>query len=202
MIIIIDYKIGNVGSILNMLEKIGVDAVISSDIGQIKNASKLILPGVGSFDNGMKNLEEMGLISVLEEKVLKGKTPILGICLGMQLFARKSEEGVLNGLGWIDGEVRKFKLDNSFKIPHMGWNTIDICKKDPLFADMEDEIKFYFVHSYHFACKSQDDILATTNYGYDFPSIIRKENIIGVQFHPEKSHKYGMKLLKNFVELC
>lgn len=202
MIVIIDYKIGNVGSILNMLKNIGADAIISSDIGQIKNAEKLILPGVGSFDNGMKNLKAMGFISEFEKKVLKEKTPILGICLGMQLFARKSEEGVLNGLGWIGGEVKKFKLDSSFKIPHMGWNNIDICKKDPLFKDMEDEIKFYFVHSYHFACESQDDILATVNYGYDFPSIIKKENIIGVQFHPEKSHKYGMKLLKNFIELC
>lgn len=198
MIVIIDYKMGNVGSILNMLKKIGADAIISSKVEDIKIADKLILPGVGSFDEGMKNLKP--LVPILEEKVLKEKAPILGICIGMQLMGRKSEEGFLDGLGWIKGDIKKFKLDNNFKIPHMGWNTINICKKDPLFSNMEGELRYYFVHSYHIICDDNNDVLALTNYGYEFPSIIRKENIIGVQFHPEKSHKFGMKLLKNYAE--
>jgi glutamine amidotransferase len=203
MIVIIDYKMGNVGSIMNMLKKIGADAIVSSDIEQIKKSEKIILPGVGSFDTGIKNINELGLSPIINEKVIKEKTPILGICLGMQLFARKSEEGVLNGLGWIDGEVKKFKFENNiFKIPHMGWNTINPQKNDILFNDMPKESRFYFVHSYYFVCDNQDNVLATTDYSYKFPSIVRKENIIGVQFHPEKSHKYGMKLLKNFVGLC
>lgn len=201
MIVIIDYKTGNVGSILNMLKKIGADAEISSDPELIRNASKLILPGVGSFDAGMKSLKEMGLIPILSEKVIKGKTPILGICLGMQLFAQKSEEGVLPGLGWISGEVKKFDFDKRrLKIPHMGWNTIDIKKSDLVFKDMAEEPRFYFVHSYHFVCENKEDVLATTNYGYDFESIVKRENIIGVQFHPEKSHKFGMQMLKNYAE--
>lgn len=202
MIVIVDYKMGNVGSILNMLKKIGVNAIISSDTEEIKNAEKLILPGVGSFDPGMENLKRFGLLSILNEKVIKDKTPVLGLCLGMQLFSQKSEEGISEGLGWIDAEVKKFKFgNNSLKIPHMGWNTISILKNDILLSDMPEESRFYFVHSYHVDCKN-NEILATTNYGYDFPSIIKKENIIGVQFHPEKSHKYGMKMLKNFAELC
>ncbi len=208
MIVIIDYKMGNSGSILNMLKKIGVEAIISSDHDEIQNAEKLILPGVGSFDGGMKNLNDLNLTTILHNKVIKEKIPILGICLGMQLFAKKSEEGILEGLNWINAEVKKFKFNSSetdqrrLKIPHMGWNTIEIKKNDPIFKNMIEELRFYFVHSYHFVCDDKSNILATTNYGYDFPSIVKKENIIGVQFHPEKSHKFGMKLLANFVFLC
>lgn len=183
-----------------MLKKVGARAIVSSDPKEIKNAEKLILPGVGAFDTGMKNLSEAGLIPVLEQKVLKEKTPILGICLGMQLFAEKSEEGSSRGLGWIEGKVKKFQ--NGLIIPHMGWNTINSNKNDPLLEDMLRESRFYFVHSYHFICDNQENELAKTSYGYDFSSIIRKDNIIGVQFHPEKSHKYGMKLLDNFVNKC
>ena len=203
MIVIVDYKMGNIGSILNMLKKIGETAVISSDIKDINNADKLILPGVGSFDTGINNINNLGLLDILNKKVLEEKTPILGICLGMQLFANKSEEGVKRGLGWIDGNVVKFKFkDNNLKIPHIGWNEIKIKKDDVLFKNIPEEPRFYFVHSYYFSCNDNNNILTTTNYGYDFVSIVRKDNITGVQFHPEKSHKYGMNLLKNFAQLC
>lgn len=205
MIVIVDCKMGNIGSIVNMLKKIGVESKTSSDIEEIKKAKKLVLPGVGSFDNGIKNLNQFGLIPVLNEKVLKDKTPIIGICLGMQLFAKKSEEGILGGLGWIDANVKKFNFTNNqsnLKIPHMGWNNVILKKEDVIFKDMPSDSRFYFVHSYCFVCNDLKDILAVTNYGYDFTSVVKKENILGVQFHPEKSHKYGMKLLENFVKLC
>ena len=208
MIVIVDYKMGNIGSVLNMLKKIGHAAVVSSEPQEISKAEKLILPGVGAFDNGMNNINDLGLLDVLNEKI-KNKTPILGICLGMQLLAQKSEEGVSRGLGWIDANVVRFKFQDMFdglsaslKVPHMGWNEIIIKKDDALFANMPENPRFYFVHSYYLECNNSSDVLATTNYGFDFASIIRKNNIIGVQFHPEKSHKYGMQLLKNFAELC
>jgi len=202
MVLIVDYKTGNFGSLVNMLKKIGVVAIVSSDISEINKAEKLILPGVGSFDTGMANLNKLELESVLNKKVFEEKTPILGICLGMQLFAKQSEEGKLKGLGWIDAEVIKFKFDKEFKlkIPHMGWNNIIVKKKKPLFNELEEKSKFYFVHSYHLVCKNEEEILTTTNYGYDFVSAVKKNNILGVQFHPEKSHKYGMKLLENFIK--
>ena len=140
-----------------------------------------------------------------QDKVIQKKTPILGICLGMQLFARKSEEGDSEGLGWTDAEVVRFKFDGGekrLKIPHMGWNLVKICQSGPLFGEMDPEPRFYFVHSYHVVCRNESDILTKTVHGYEFPSAVRKENIYGVQFHPEKSHKYGMNLLRNFVEFC
>lgn len=201
MIIIIKGT-GNVGSILNMLKKIGTSATIASDISLIEKAEKLVLPGVGAFDNGMKNLKEQGLIDVLNKKVIREKTPILGICLGMQLLTKSSEEGILPGLGWINARTIRFKFDDkNLKIPHMGWNTVHLSKKNSLFKEMLDEPRFYFVHSYHVVCNDEQDILAKTYYGYEFLSALQKDNIMGVQFHPEKSHKFGMKLLKNFVEL-
>ena len=203
MITIIDYGLGNLGSLANIFKKLGVEAAVSSDISVIENPSGIVLPGVGSFDAGMENIKKLGLVQTLERKVLEEKTPILGICLGMQLFAQKSEEGILEGLGWIKGEVKKFDFqDDSLKVPHMGWNTIEIKKQDSFLRELPESSRFYFVHSYHFVCKNNDNVLATTNYGYDFPSIIRQGNIFGVQFHPEKSHKFGMQLLKNFAELC
>ena len=194
---------GNLGSILNMMKKIGASAVISSKISDIEKADKLILPGVGAFDNGMKNLSERGLIQVLNDKVIKDATPILGICLGMQLFAKRSEEGILDGLGWIDAETVKFRFEGDktdLKIPHMGWNYLKIAKEHPLFGDLGDKPRFYFVHSYHVVCNSSEDVLATTYYGYDFVSSINRGNIFGVQFHPEKSHKFGMRLLTNWAK--
>lgn len=203
MITIIDYGLGNLGSLANIFKKLGVEAAVSSDISVIEKSSGIVLPGVGSFDAGMENIKKLGLVQTLERKVLEEKTPILGICLGMQLFAQKSEEGILEGLGWIKGEVKKFDFqDDSLKVPHMGWNTIEIKKQDSFLRELPESSRFYFVHSYHFVCKNNDNVLATTNYGYDFPSIIRQGNIFGVQFHPEKSHKFGMQLLKNFAELC
>lgn len=196
---------GNLGSLFNMLKKIGIPAVISSDISAIGKAEKLILPGVGAFDNGIRNLNKLGLIPILNDKVIKEQTPILGVCLGMQLLTKKSEEGKLDGLGWIEAKTVKFRFDkgqDNLKIPHMGWNTVIPKREDPFFNDMDENTRFYFVHSYHVVSEREENILSTTNYGYDFVSSIKKDNIIGVQFHPEKSHKYGMKLLKNFAELC
>jgi glutamine amidotransferase len=203
MIVIIDYGMGNLGSIANMLKKVGAAATISSDIDTIKQADKLVLPGVGAFDSGMKNLAERGLIEVLNDKVLQDKTIILGLCLGMQLFTKYSEEGRLAGLGWLDAETVRFKFDNlhtDLKIPHMAWNTLKICQPHALFADADDNARFYFVHSYHVDCRDTRLILAETQYGYTFTSAVVKDNIVGVQFHPEKSHKFGSKLFRNFVE--
>jgi glutamine amidotransferase len=201
---IIDYGMGNLGSIVNMLKKVGATAVISSDIATIEKASKLILPGVGAFENGMKNLNNLGLTPILNAKVIRDKTPLLGICLGAQLLTKRSEEGNLPGLGWLDAETVRFKFDatqTDLKVPHMGWNSISITQPHPIFEGMYADPRFYFVHSYHFLCNDPRDILAKTCYGYEFTSVVTKENIVGTQFHPEKSHKFGMKLLKNFVEL-
>lgn len=202
MIVIVDYGMGNLGSIANMLKKIGAEAIITSDGEKIRCARKLILPGVGSFDHGIRNIREYGLDAILENEVLVKKTPIMGICLGMQLMTKKSEEGSLQGLGWVDAEAIKFNFDRdskSLKIPHMGWNTVKINKKSLLFED-NTKNQFYFVHSFYTMCRNPGDVLTETLYGYEFVSSFLKENIIGVQFHPEKSHKYGINLLKNFVE--
>ena len=204
MIIIIDYGMGNLGSILNMLSRLGFDAKISSDLQEIQEAEKLILPGVGAFDRAMMNLEEMELIPILNDLVIKEKKPILGICLGMQLLSKRSEEGELDGLGWIDAETIQFSFtpEQNLRIPHMGWNSVTFQQESKIFQDMYPEPRFYFVHSYYVKCKSKDEILTTTNYGIEFTSAVLKQNIFGAQFHPEKSHKFGMKVLQNFVELC
>lgn len=186
-----------------MLKKIGVDAEISSDIKKIKQADKLILPGVGSFDYGMANLQKSGLIPVLNEKVLRQKTPILGICLGMQLMTKKSEEGVRHGFGWIDAETTRFRSDGPMegkKVPHMGWNTVSVRKENCLISNKDDP-RFYFVHSYHVECYDKEDVLAVTSYGAEFVSAFKRENIIGMQFHPEKSHKFGMEVMSKFSRL-
>ena len=203
MIVIVDYGMGNLGSIQNMIKKAGGTAVISSKIEDIERADKLILPGVGAFDTGVKNMDQLGLRPVLNQKVLKEKTPTLGICLGMHLMTRRSEEGTLPGFGWIDGETVKFRFEgseNHLKIPHMGWNTLQINQNHRIFEGFNEEASFYFVHSYHVVCDQKEQVLARTHYGYDFVSAVHKDNIIGVQFHPEKSHKFGMRVFKNFIE--
>jgi len=203
MIVIIDYGLGNLASVQNMFKKLGTkDVVISNDLDIIKKASKLILPGVGSFDTGMINLESSGLLNCLNEKVLVQKTPILGICLGMQLMTKKSEEGIKSGLGWINAETIKFNFpdDTSFKVPHMGWNYVSIKKENSL-IELNTKNKFYFVHSYYVKCSDTEDIMGTTNYFEEFTCFFNHNNIFGVQFHPEKSLKFGMKLLENFAKL-
>lgn len=204
MITIIDYGCGNLGSIQNMIKKIGAQSIISSDKEAIANAQKLILPGVGSFDTGISNLHERGLWEILNKKVQVEKTPILGICLGMQLMTNGSQEGKLPGLGWIDAKTIRFNFGNTTikrTIPNMGWNYIAIQKQSTLFNDMYENPKFYFVHSYYVMCNNAEDKLATADYGITYDCAFEKGNIYGVQFHPEKSHKYGMKLLQNFIGL-
>jgi len=210
MIVIVDFGMGNLRSIQNMLKHIGIDSRISSDRTAIQDADKLILPGVGAFDNAIINIEKLHLREVLVGKALNEKTPILGICLGLQLFAKKSEEGSLPGLGLIDAEVVRFRFasgngishpfrDGGLKIPHMGWNEVGPRNNSRLFAGLNDAARFYFVHSYHLKCIDERDIAAATFHGYSFVSAIEKGNIYGVQFHPEKSHRFGMQVLKNFT---
>ncbi|CAN5668023.1 imidazole glycerol phosphate synthase subunit HisH [soil metagenome] len=201
MIAILDYGVGNLGSILNMIKKAGTKAVISSDEKLISQADKLILPGVGAFDNGMQHLIDSELIPILNKKVLEDKVPLLGICLGMQLMTNGSEEGNLKGLGWIDAEVIKFRFESGskLKVPHMGWNLISNKKDSYLFDGMYKDPRFYFVHSYYVKNNNEENILAETHFGNDFTSAVINDNIIGTQFHPEKSHKFGLKLMQNFI---
>jgi glutamine amidotransferase len=184
-----------------MFKRVGAESIITSDIDDIKKASKIILPGVGSFDHGIKSLKKSLFFETLENEVLEKQKPILGICLGMQLLTNGSEEGNEKGLGWINANTIKFNLDNkNLSIPHMGWNKITPVQKNILYNEL-NENKFYFVHSYHVVCNNEQNILATTEYSQKIVCSIIKKNIYGVQFHPEKSHKYGMKLLKNFSEI-
>jgi glutamine amidotransferase len=201
-IVIIDYGMGNVGSIQNMLKHVGFSSIISSKENDITSAKKLIIAGVGAFDAGITNFKP--LLPLVERKVLKEETPILGICLGMQLFSESSEEGVLPGFGWIKCQTVRFRFDSDTKlrVPHMGWNTVNISKKESkLLSGLPTDSRFYFVHSFYYHNVPEQDVLATTTHGIDFVSAVEKENIYGVQFHPEKSHKFGMKLLQNFAEL-
>jgi imidazole glycerol-phosphate synthase subunit HisH len=202
MITIIDYKTGNLGSIQNILKRIGEESIVTSDKAEITKAKKIILPGVGAFDTGMRNLIQLDLVDILNQKVLIEKTPVLGICLGMQLLSKSSEEGNLPGLGWINAQTMRFNFTDTleYKIPHMGWNFVFQKKESKLFNNMYPDARFYFVHSYFLKSNDLADILTTTNYEIDFTSSVEKCNILGVQFHPEKSHKFGMKILKNFVD--
>lgn len=200
MIVIVDYNLGNLGSIKNMINRIGHDSVISSDPEVVLQARRLILPGVGSFDHAIFNLKNLGLFDVVKVVANSG-VPTLGICLGMQILAEKSEEGLEFGLGLIPGVVKKFDLSPNFKTPHMGWNIAKPSTGNSLFKDLEIDSRFYFVHSYYFECLNQENVLSKTNYEVEFTSAVFKKNIYGVQFHPEKSHLYGMKLLKNFIEV-
>ena len=203
MIAIIDYGMGNLKSVKRKMDRIGVESIITSDPEGIKKSDKIILPGVGHFAKAVSEIKSRGLWDLLSDQVLVEKKPVLGICLGMQLMAKHSEEGNSEGLGWIDANVVRFKVSDTarYKIPHMGWNTINPVKDSSLFANITSDSEFYFVHSYHVQCNNSKDILAETIFDYPFTSAFQKENIFGVQFHPEKSHDAGELLLRNFVEL-
>jgi glutamine amidotransferase len=200
MIVVIDYGMGNIGTIAAKIKKLDQSIIVSSDVDDIERADKLVLPGVGSFKAAMQNFYNLGITSALERQVIRNKIPILGICLGMQLFTRKSEEGDCNGFGWIDAETVRFnEADQSLRIPHMGWNIINIKNNCSLLSGIENGSRFYFSHSYHVRCCNPDDIIATTEYGDEFCSVVNHKNIYGVQFHPERSHKRGFMLLSSFI---
>lgn len=204
MIGIIDYGLGNIKAFSNVYQKLHTPVVIVNSVEELKNVTKIILPGVGAFDYAMQRLEKSGMRQVLDNMVLQHKIPVLGVCVGMQMFARSSEEGNLPGLGWIDGEVRRFgsnSLGKSLAVPHMGWNDVKPVKENDLLNGLELGVRFYFLHSYYLRCKRNEDIIAVTDYGGQFASAVNSENIYGVQFHPEKSHHWGIQLLKNFANL-
>jgi imidazole glycerol-phosphate synthase subunit HisH len=199
VITIIDYKVGNPGSVLNMLSYLGIKAEITSDLSRINDAEKLIISGVGSFDTGIMNLDGTGLLEVLKKKIIAEKTPVLGICLGMQLMGSGSEEGSQRGLSWIDAKSVKFD-SSKVRTPHMMWNAVRLPRTTKLMDGFDESTRFYFAHSYYLLSNDTNFIAATSEYGIEFVSVIEKENIAGVQFHPEKSHKYGMRLLRNFEQ--
>lgn len=199
-IAIVDYGLGNLGSVANMLKKIGVKAKVTADAGEIRLAKALILPGVGHFDTGMRNLVASGLKAVLDQCVLQAKVPVLGICLGMQLMARRSDEGSEPGLGWLAADVKRFDFPSGVRlaVPHMGWNEIEPSDSS-LYRGLESP-RFYFVHSYHLVCEDETDVAGWATYGYRFAASVHHGSIFGTQFHPEKSHRFGKAVLKNFAE--
>ncbi len=205
LIVILNYEMGNLGSIRNMFKRLGHEAQISNDPAAIAKADRLILPGVGAFDQGMANIDRLGFREVLEERVLGAKVPILGICLGMQLMTKSSEEGSAIGMGWIDAETVHFRkgekpVDANARLPHIGWNFVDPERRHPLVADLPDDPRFYFVHTYRVECADPSDVLISSHYaGSDFTAGFARGNIAGMQCHPEKSHKFGMQVLRNFA---
>lgn len=204
MITIVDYGMGNLGSIRNTFQRLNIESRITSKPEDIIQAEKIILPGVGAFDRGMHNINELGLLPALRTCVLTNHVPILGICLGMQLLSNQSEEGQTKGLGWIDAETIRFvfdKTDTNRKIPHMGWNSVNPAREDPIVSGVDSDDRFYFVHSYHISAIDEKLVIGTTEYGHSFPSLIRQDNIFGIQCHPERSHRSGFKILQNFMRL-
>jgi glutamine amidotransferase len=203
VIVIVDLGLGNMGSVRNMFKRVGVPTLSTVEPEEIKQATKLVLPGVGAFDAGMARLKESGLIGLLTERVVDEQVPTIGICLGMQLLTEGSEEGSLPGLGWVPGTTVRFRLEGtSLKVPHMGWNHARPTRADSLFADADDEARYYFVHSYHVVCNDEADVLAWTDHGTQFASALQRDNVFGTQFHPEKSHRFGMQVLRNFAALA
>lgn len=201
-IAVVDYGMGNLRSVIKKINKIGFHPVLSSDADEIITCEKLILPGVGHFEKGMRNLRSLGLIDVIRTFALAEKKPLLGICLGMQMLTDFSEEGDVAGLGFIRARTSKFKFSgNSLRVPHMGWNTIQITGRHAILNGVPENELFYFAHSYHVKCESSENEIAKTHYGLEFSSIIADGNIVGVQFHPEKSHEWGELLIKNFCEM-
>jgi imidazole glycerol-phosphate synthase subunit HisH len=204
MIAIIDYGLGNIRAFANVYKNSNIPYKIVGKADDLAGATKIILPGVGAFDHAMELLQKSGMREVLDDLVLKRNIPVLGICVGMQILARRSEEGKLYGLGWIDGEVKKFDCSifaHSTYLPHMGWNEVNIIQPNDLFKGLNSGSRFYFLHSYFFDCNRKENIIAQTNYGTQFCCVLNAGNIYGVQFHPEKSHKNGIQLLKNFALL-
>ena len=201
MITVIDYGAGNIGSVLNMIKHVGGKAEVGRDAEGVLAAQKILLPGVGSFDNAMTRLAALGLVEPLKQRAREG-FPLLGICLGMQLLANGSDEGTMAGLGLIAGKVRRFRFEGqtaALKIPHMGWNRVTPVIPHALTQGLEHDARFYFVHSYYFDCENPEDVLLQSEYGLSFTSGVQRGNVMGLQFHPEKSHRYGMQLIKNFV---
>lgn len=204
MITIIDYGVGNINAFVNVYKRLNIQTKIAQNASDLNDAEKLILPGVGHFDHAMSQLVNSGMLDKLNHLVLLKKVPVIGICVGMQMMANSSEEGNAEGLKWIDANVKKFdvtKINQVTRLPHMGWNDVNPVAKSPLFEGLEQDALFYFLHSYYFQCKNEKDVLAVTEYGEKFASAANFENIYGIQFHPEKSHKYGEKLLDNFAKL-
>ena len=205
MIVVVDYGMGNVGSIANMLRKVGATAAVSADAATIEAAEKLILPGVGAFDAAMERINATGMRALLERRALEDRVPVLGICLGMQLLTQSSEEGTLAGLGWLAARTLAFRgrVDPGLKVPHMGWNLVALHTPSALTVGLDtlEEPRFYFVHSYFVACEDASTAILRTTYGVSYDSAVQSDNIYGVQFHPEKSHRFGMRLLENFARL-
>ena len=200
MIVIIDMGMGNIRSLEYKLSRSNFEVLVSSKIKDLTNASRLILPGVGHFKTAMRNLKEKGLDVTLNNLVIKNKIPILGICLGMQLFTKDSEEGNVEGLGWLNAHTKKFIFGNNsdYKVPHVGWNKLKYKNSISLLSGLPKPKYYYFTHSYYVDCLEERDIVAKTSYGFDFVSMVCKENIVGTQFHPEKSHKEGFKIVERF----
>ncbi|MDP2420249.1 imidazole glycerol phosphate synthase subunit HisH [Sediminibacterium sp.] len=204
MITLIDYGVGNIYAFQNVYKRLDIPTKIAKSRDDLLNAEKLILPGVGSFDYAMNQLNASGMRELLDELVLVKKVPVIGICVGMQMMSNKSEEGKLEGLKWIDSEVLKFDerlIKHRTKLPHMGWNDVKPVKTHPLFEGLENDSIFYFLHSFYFKCNIPENSLAISDYGITFSSAVNCDNIFGIQFHPEKSHQYGEKLLHNFAKL-
>ena len=202
MIAVIDYGVGNVGSIVNMLKRIGVSAVLTNTAEMVEAADKLILPGVGSFDEGMQRLQKSGLTESIRKHAITEEKPLLGICLGMQMLGRKSEEGSEAGLAFIPFETKRFDFSDNqnLKIPHMGWDLTTIeLKDDPVMQNLASPQRYYYVHAYHAICDKEENVLMRCEYGYSFAAAVKYKNIYGFQFHPEKSHRFGMVLLENFA---
>lgn len=200
MIAIVDYGLGNLRAFANIYKRLGIPLEVATTPEQLRAADRIILPGVGAFDWAMRRLDECGMRSELDRLAERGATPILGVCVGMQMMARRSDEGQLAGLGWIDGEVKRFDR-HKVRLPHMGWNDVIPSRDDSLLSRLESGSRFYFLHSYYFVPTEENAVLAVADYGSAFTAAVRKGNLYGVQFHPEKSHQWGIQLLKNFAEL-
>jgi len=203
MIAIVDYGMGNLGSVQNMLRKLGVESVRTSDPAEIAKADRLVLAGVGAFDGAMERLAAAGLIDLVNEQVVDRRVPILGVCLGLQVMARSSTEGTRPGLGWLDADVLRFDFPDGQRlpVPHMGWEVIVPTRPSPLFDPTGAELRFYFSHAFHLVCDDPADVAATATYGYEFPAAIHHGNILGTQFHPEKSHVFGLDVYRRFIAL-